>query len=113
MRNSDGCMYYLNSTGLLRFEGWGVHDCDRTEAAGVRCQPRPAPATTTTTTPAPPKLPMVEAATSHRERGRLGRGWRVGEPGVQSLQCRYREKLLLQTDNTADLSLSVARSGVW
>ena len=58
-------------------------------------------------------LGLVEAATSHRERGRLGRGWRVGEPGVQSLQCRYREKVLLQTDNTADLSLSVARSGVW
>ena len=33
-------------------------------------------------------LGLVEAATSHRERGRLGRGWRVGEPGVQSLQCR-------------------------
>ena len=64
MRNSDRVIFYLNSTGLLRFEGWGVHDCDRTEAAGVRCQPRPAPATTTTTTPAPPKLPMVEAATS-------------------------------------------------
>ena len=64
MKNSDRVIFYLNSTGLLRFEGWGVHDCDRTEAAGVRCQPRPAPATTTTTTPAPPKLPMVEAATS-------------------------------------------------
>ena len=59
---SAGCNYHLHPAPLLRFEGWGVHDCDRTEAAGVRCQPRPAPATTTTTTPAPPKLPMVEAA---------------------------------------------------
>ena len=41
-----------------RFDGWGVHDCDRTEAAGGRCQ-QPA---TTSTTPAPttrrPRVPL-------------------------------------------------------
>ena len=26
-----------------RFDGWGVHDCERTEAAGVRCKKKPPP----------------------------------------------------------------------
>merc|ERR1711970_764606 len=43
-----------------RFDGWGTHDCERTEAAGVRCTPHP-PSTTTTTTPVP-KIPMVHVA---------------------------------------------------
>ena len=33
----------------VRFEGWGVHDCERTEAAGVQCKEKPPP-----TTPKPP-----------------------------------------------------------
>ena len=44
-----------------RFEGWGIHDCDRTEAAGVRCKPHPPPSTTTTTTTPRPKIPIVSA----------------------------------------------------
>ena len=36
-------------TIVLRFEGWGVHDCERTEAAGVQCKEKPPP-----TTPKPP-----------------------------------------------------------
>ena len=32
-----------------RFDGWGTHDCERTEAAGVICKPKPP-----TTTPPPP-----------------------------------------------------------
>ena len=43
---------------LHRFDGWGVHDCDRTEASGVRCkQPLPPETTTSTTTPRP-KIPI-------------------------------------------------------
>ena len=45
-----------------RFEGWGVHDCDRTEAAGVRCKARPPSTTTTTTTTPPPKVPILSVA---------------------------------------------------
>ena len=47
-----------------RFEGWGVHDCDRTEAAGVRCQPHPPSSTSTTTTTPRPKTPIAEVAHS-------------------------------------------------
>ena len=32
-----------------RFDGWGTHDCEQTEAAGVQCKANPAP-----TTPTPP-----------------------------------------------------------
>lgn len=39
-----------------QFDGWGVHDCGREEAAGVICETDPE-ATTTTTTPAPAPLP--------------------------------------------------------
>jgi len=45
-----------------RFDGWGTHDCERTEAAGVRCTPHPPSTTTTTTTTPVPKIPMVHVA---------------------------------------------------
>lgn len=41
-----------------RFDGWGVHDCDRSEAAGVRCKQPPALETTSTTTTPRPKIPI-------------------------------------------------------
>ena len=47
---------------MKRFDGWGVHDCDRTEAAGVRCKKPPPPATTTTTTTPRPKIPVRHRA---------------------------------------------------
>ena len=34
---------------INRFDGWGVHDCERTESAGVQCKDKPPP-----TTPTPP-----------------------------------------------------------
>ena len=39
----------------FRFDGWGTHDCQRTEAAGVQCKPKPPPTTPppTTTTERP------------------------------------------------------------
>ena len=40
---------FSSITIVLRFEGWGVHDCERTEAAGVQCKEKPPP-----TTPKPP-----------------------------------------------------------
>jgi len=45
-----------------RFDGWGAHDCERTEAAGVVCTPHPPSTTTTTTTTPKPKIPMVKVA---------------------------------------------------
>ena len=44
-----------------RFDGWGVHDCDRTEAAGVRCKRPPPPSTTTTTTTPRPRVPIRQS----------------------------------------------------
>ena len=42
-----------------RFDGWGRHDCDRTEAAGVRCREPPPPLTTSTSTTARPRLTVL------------------------------------------------------
>jgi len=41
-----------------RFDGWGINDCERTEAAGVQCKQRPPPTSPppTTTTPRPKAL---------------------------------------------------------
>ena len=39
-----------------RFDGWGLHDCDRTEGAGVTCREPPPPLTTSTSTTARPKV---------------------------------------------------------
>ncbi len=46
---------------FYRFDGWAVHDCERTEAAGVRCKPRLPPTTPPppTTTPRP-KGPIAD-----------------------------------------------------
>jgi lysyl oxidase-like protein 2/3/4 len=74
-----------------RFDGWGIHDCDRSEAAGVRCKPLPPPTTTTTTTTPRPKFPMADVAKDVNIRlqgGRLDEEGRVelsfdgGEWGV-------------------------------
>ena len=61
-----------------RFEGWGVHDCDRTEAAGVKCKPHPPSTTTTTTTTPPPKRPILGAAHTLEVRLAGGRTPREG-----------------------------------
>lgn len=44
-----------------RFDGWGIHDCERTEAAGIRCHERLPPTTPRppTTTPRP-KTPIED-----------------------------------------------------
>ena len=34
---------------INRFDGWSIHDCERTESAGVQCKDKPPP-----TTPTPP-----------------------------------------------------------
>ena len=46
----------LQTLNILRFEGWGVHDCERTEAAGVQCKEKPPP-TTPTPPPTTPRCP--------------------------------------------------------
>ena len=49
------CYGTEKSLSDCRFDSWGVHDCEPTEAAGVRCHP-PPPSTTPpppTTTPKP------------------------------------------------------------
>ena len=48
---------------FCRFDGWGKHDCERTEAAGVICKPMPP-----TTTPPPPTTtprPKIEIHKTH------------------------------------------------
>ena len=76
-----------------RFEGWGVHDCDRTEAAGVRCKPRPPSTTTTTTTTPPPKVPILSVAERLEVRLAGGRTEREGrlelsfDGGVWGVAC--------------------------
>ena len=47
-----------------RFDGWGVHDCDRAEAAGVRCKKPPPPSTTTSTTTPRPRVPIHQSTDS-------------------------------------------------
>ncbi|KAH7981970.1 hypothetical protein HPB52_002322 [Rhipicephalus sanguineus] len=46
------------------FDGWGVHDCGRDEAAGVECQLPPPP-----TTPGPPSPVNVKKKIRSRSRG--------------------------------------------
>ena len=46
-----------------RFDGWGTHDCERTEAAGVQCKPKPPPTTPPPTTTTP--RPKIEIHKSH------------------------------------------------
>ena len=48
----------------FRFDGWGVHDCDRSEAAGVRCKRPPPPSTTTSTTTPRPRVPIRQSTGS-------------------------------------------------
>ena len=53
----------LSPTIFCRFDGWGKHDCERTEAAGVICKPMPP-----TTTPPPPTTtprPKIEIHKTH------------------------------------------------
>ena len=47
----------------FRFDGWGTHDCERTEAAGVQCKPKPPPTTPPPTTTTP--RPKIEIHKSH------------------------------------------------
>ena len=76
-----------------RFEGWGVHDCDRTEAAGLRCKPHPPSTTTTTTSTPPPKIPILGAAHTMEVRLAGGRTHREGrleiklDNGVWGVAC--------------------------
>ena len=72
-----------------RFEGWGVHDCDRTEAAGVRCKPHPPSTTTTTTTTPAPKVPIVSAAERMEVRLAGGRTEREGRVEMRFDEGRW------------------------
>ena len=62
----DNLYCYGTEAGLhkCRFDGWGVHDCDRAEAAGVRCKRPPPPSTTTSTTTPRPRVPMRQSVGS-------------------------------------------------
>ena len=88
---SDVHVNNWNAIKKCRFDGWGVHDCDRTEAAGVRCEPIPPPSTTTTTTTPRPKIPVANIAETLEvrlaggrveEEGRLELRFNGGEWGV-------------------------------
>ena len=72
------CYGTEESLDRCRFEGWGVHDCDRMEAAGVSCKEPPPPVTTTTSTTARPRV-GIQSVTGRLE-ARL-RGGRVEEEG--------------------------------
>ena len=56
-----------------RFDGWGVHDCDRTEAAGVSCKEPPPAVTTSTTSTARPRVSIQSVRTRLDMRLRGGR----------------------------------------
>ena len=62
----DNLYCYGTEAGLhkCRFDGWGVHDCDRGEAAGVRCKRPPPPETTTSTTTPRPRVPIRQSTGS-------------------------------------------------
>ena len=76
--------------GLLfqncRFDGWGIHDCQRTEAAGVRCKPihqyKEARRIKTTTT-SKPKQPLSHVAQNMKIRLKGGRSSNEGRLEVR------------------------------
>ena len=51
--------YFIDKPDPInRFDGWGINDCERTEAAGVQCKEKPPPSTT----PPPTTTPRWEAS---------------------------------------------------
>ena len=71
---------------ISRFDGWGSHDCELTEAAGVRCV-APLPPTTPpppTTTPKP-KTPIAEDHVDMEVRITGGRTHEEGKEVITSL----------------------------
>ena len=64
-----------------RFDGWGIHDCERTEAAGVQCKPKPPPTTPPPTTTTPRPTIEIHKSHGHALKVRLfgGRDFQEGE----------------------------------
>merc|ERR1711884_175336 len=68
-----------------RFDGWGIHDCERTEAAGVQCKPKPPPTTPPPTTTTPRPTIEIHKSHGHALKVRLfgGRDFQEGRVEVQ------------------------------
>ena len=78
---------------LFRFDGWGIHDCERTEAAGVQCKDRPPPSTTPPPTTTP--RPLTGLADQHGENIALRiTGGRDKNEGKGASERNEREHLL-------------------
>ena len=56
-------------------------------------------------------LDLVSRVTQHREGGRLGWGWRQGEPGLARLQCQKERSVCTVTSLQLDEELLVAGLG--
>lgn len=67
-----------------RFDGWGIHDCERTEAAGVQCKEKPPPTTTPAPTTTPRPKVLIHKMHGHDLQIRLAGGRDSNEGRVEA-----------------------------